>query len=137
MQELKLIVAGGRDFNDYDRLSAVLFDFAEGVPDDVGISIVSGMAKGADALAVTFANNESVKLYEFPANWGDLTVEGAVVKTNRWGNKYNAAAGHARNRKMAEFSERLIIFWDGKSTGSKNMIKEMERLGKPVEVFMY
>lgn len=137
MQELKVIVAGGRDFNDYDRLSAVLFDFAEGLHGDVGISIVSGMAKGADALAVQFAHNESVKLYEFPADWDDLTVEGAVIKTNRWGNKYNAAAGHVRNRKMAEFAERLIIFWDKSSKGSQHMIREMERLGKPVEVFTY
>lgn len=137
MQELKLIVAGGRDFKDYDRLSIILFDFAENLHGDFGISIVSGMAKGADDLAVTFAHRENVKLYEFPAYWDDLTVTGAVIKTNIYGNQYNAAAGHIRNRKMAEFGEHLIVFWNGKSTGSKNMIKDMERLGKPVEIFMY
>jgi hypothetical protein len=41
--------------------------------------------------------------------------------------RYNALAGHNRNRAMAEYATSddnfgvLILFWDGKSKGSKNM----------------
>jgi hypothetical protein len=137
MKELKVIVAGGRGFNDYARLSADLFNYAESVGEDVGISIVSGMARGADKLAHTFAIRESVKVYEFPADWDDLDVPGAVVKTNSRGKQYNAVAGHLRNAAMAEFADRLIAYWDGESRGTKNMIETMEKMGLPVTVIRY
>ena len=121
VKELKVIVAGGRNFNDYDQLSAVIFDQAELVGEDVGISIVSGMARGADALAHQFAMNEGVQVYEFPADW----------------NKYGKRAGYVRNDEMAQFADALIAFWDGKSRGTKNMIETMTRLGKPVIVKRY
>lgn len=121
MNELKVIVAGGRDFNDYDRLSAVLFDYAESVGENTGISIVSGMARGADRLAFTFARREGVKVYEFPADW----------------NKYGKGAGHIRNRHMAEHADVLIAFHDGQSRGTANMIQTMRDMGKAVHVHSY
>ena len=121
MKELKVIVAGGRDFNDYNLLSTVLFDYAESVGEDVGISIVSGMARGADALAHSFAKREGVQVYEFPAEW----------------DKYGKRAGYVRNDEMAKFADSLLAFWDGKSRGTKNMIDTMTRLGKTVIVKRY
>lgn len=121
MQELKLIVAGGRDFNDYQRLSAEIFAYAEGVGDSVGVSIVSGMARGADALAYQFAKEHNVKVYEFPADW----------------DKYGKRAGYLRNAEMAQFADALMAFWDGESRGTKNMIETMERMGKTVVVVRY
>jgi hypothetical protein len=137
MKELKVIVAGGRDFNDYDRLSAVIFDYAESVGEDVGVSIVSGMAAGADGLAHQFAMAEDVQVYEFPADWNNVDVPGAVVKQNRYGKPYNAVAGHNRNRAMAEFADVLIAFHDGKSRGTANMIQTMRDMGKGVHVHSY
>lgn len=121
MKELKVIVAGGREFNDYARLSADLFDYAESVGEDVGISIVSGMARGADKLAHTFAIREGVKVYEFPADW----------------DKFGKRAGYVRNAAMAEFADALVAFHDGQSKGTTNMIQTMEKMGKPVTVISY
>jgi len=121
MKELKVIVAGGRDYNDYDKLSAVLFDYAEHVGTNVGVSIVTGMAPGADSLAYRFGLNEGVKTYEFPAKW-DL---------------YGKRAGFIRNDAMALYSDVLIAFHDGQSRGTANMIQTMRKLDKPVYVIDY
>ena len=45
----KVIVAGGRDFTDYALLSSILQHLLSGKCD---VEIVSGVAKGADSLAV-------------------------------------------------------------------------------------
>lgn len=121
MKELKLIVAGGREFKDYQRLSAEIFAYAEGVGDNVGVSLVSGMARGADALGYRFAKEHNVKVYEFPADW----------------NKYGKRAGYLRNAEMAQFADALMAFWDGKSRGTKHMIDYMTQMGKPVVVVRY
>ena len=42
------------------------------------------------------------------------------------------AAGHVRNKKMAEYGDALLLIWDGKSKGSANMKKEMQKLNKPI-----
>ena len=55
MQEFKLIVAGGHDFTDYEKAKEEITRLAEGALAEFGVSIVSGMARGADALAVRFA----------------------------------------------------------------------------------
>ena len=38
---------------------------------------------------------------------------------------------------MAKYADKAIIFWDGKSVGSKDMIDRMEKLGKEVRVIYY
>lgn len=121
MKTFKLIVAGGRDFNDYARLSAELFALAEGELQAEQVSIVSGMARGADALGFHFAQQENVQCHEFPANW----------------NQYGKGAGYRRNQQMAEFSDGLLAFWDGQSKGTAHMIRTMQALQKPVWIITY
>lgn len=137
MQEHKVIVAGGRDFADYPRLRAVLFEYAEALGPDIGMSIVSGMARGTDKLAWTFAQTENVLCHEFPADWDNLDVPGAVIKYRPSGAPYNVIAGHMRNRAMAEFADGLVAFWNGHSHGTKHMIDTMLSLGKPVHIVRY
>ena len=48
--EFKLIVAGGRDFLDAFALETKLHDLSNNELADKKVSIVSGMARGADAL---------------------------------------------------------------------------------------
>lgn len=121
MAEFKLIVAGGRDFNDYDRMSADLFDLAENELGAEQVSIVSGMARGADSLAVEFADREKVKLHEFPAQW----------------DTYGRSAGYRRNADMAAASHGLLAYWDGKSRGTKHMIDIARSRGLRVWVKEY
>jgi hypothetical protein len=121
MNEFKLIVAGGRDFNDEMLLERVLIALADVDYADKGISIVSGMARGADALGYQFAKANNVKAYPFPAEW----------------EKHGTRAGFVRNAAMGDFADGLLAFWDGKSRGTDHMIKYMQSLSKPVHIIRY
>ena len=121
MKEFKLIVAGGRDYNDNRQLAYELHRLAHGELAERAVSIVSGMARGADRLAWLYAQANNVQVYEFPADW----------------DTHGKAAGHIRNREMAEFADGLLAFWDGESRGTKNMIETMQRMGKSVRVIRY
>lgn len=121
MEEFKLIVAGGRDFTDYPTAKAEILRLANAELGPFAVSIVSGMARGADTLAVQFAREHNVRLYEFPADW----------------NQYGKRAGPLRNETMGRFADGLLAFWDGQSTGTQHMIGFMRGLKKPVRVVSY
>jgi hypothetical protein len=101
---LRLIVAGSRDFQDYDFLKRRLDHLLSRKKD---VEIVSGGAKGADALGERYAMERGLKLRRIPAFW----------------HLFNKAAGHIRNRRMAWYGTHLAAFWDGKSPGTKGMIQ--------------
>lgn len=121
MKELKLIVAGGRDFADSQLLGEHILALANGIYATRAISIVSGMARGADLMAYTFAVKHNVVVYQFPADW----------------NQYGKRAGFLRNQAMGDFADVLLAFWDQKSKGTKHMIDYMTKLGKPVHIINY
>lgn len=102
----RLIVAGSRAFEDYDRMAADLDQLlSQRMPD---VEIVCGMCpSGADALAVRYARERGLQLKEFPADW------------HVWGK----AAGPIRNDRMAVYAHALVAYWDGKSKGTRNMIR--------------
>lgn len=159
---LRIVIAGSRFFNDYKTLEKVtikkLFELNKMYPqlnlltidrennlykiNRENLEIISGMASGADSLAVQFANNYSLKLVEFPADWDNLEVSPCKIMENSHG-RYNALAGHNRNRAMAEYATSddnfgvLILFWDGKSKGSKNMKNQAVIFGMKIfEIFI-
>lgn len=112
---MKIIIAGSRNFNDYELLKTKVIEVIEKVSfhDDFNsYEIISGHASGADSLGERFAKELNYKLKIFPADW----------------DKYGKTAGYIRNREMAEYAKidtdysMLIAFWDGKSKGTKNMI---------------
>lgn len=119
---MKLIIAGGRTFNDYDGLLEVINELIEegSIPEE-GLEIVSGMAIGADSLGIQLAEDNDLVLHEFPANW----------------DKHGNFAGYKRNMDMGRFADVLIAFWNGESKGTKHMIEYMKSLKKPVFVYMY
>lgn len=99
----KVIVAGGREFNDYELLKSKL-DFYLSKRSDV--EIVSGTCSGADTLGERYADEKGLPVKRFPADW----------------NKYGKSAGYKRNVQMAEYADACIVFWNGTSRGSKLMI---------------
>jgi hypothetical protein len=105
---MKIIVAGSRDFNDFELLEKSLIDIIKefGLTKKSQITIVSGTANGADKLGEKFARKYGINIDQFPADW----------------NKYGKRAGYLRNVQMAEHSDVLVAFWDGKSRGTSHMI---------------
>ena len=120
MNEYKLIIAGGRDFDDAAMLSRVLYAMSDVELADKAVSIVSGMARGADALGYQFAHQHGVKVYEFNANWA----------------RHGKRAGFMRNEDMGRFADGLLAFYSG-SSGTRHMIHYMRSLNKPVTVIPY
>ncbi len=100
---MKLIVAGSREFNNYDLLKKSIQENFQRYEVE---EIVSGTARGADTLGEQFAIEYSIPIKKFPANW-DL---------------YGKSAGYRRNVEMADYADALIAFWDGKSKGTGHMI---------------
>lgn len=131
MKEIKVIIAGGREFTDESAVRKALcsnipvFDnyISSVVPqgEEYKVSIVSGMARGADKAGYNVAKQFGLHCYEFPANW----------------DKYGKSAGFRRNTDMAQFADVLIAFWDGESRGTQHMIETMQRLNKPVHIVRY
>jgi hypothetical protein len=115
---MKVIIAGGRDFNDYNKLCEVCDSFLSGEQE---IEIVSGVAKGADKLGEQYAKDKGYYVRRFPANW----------------NKYKKSAGAIRNGEMATYADCLIAFWDGQSRGTKNMIDTATKKGLKIKICNY
>ena len=106
---LKVIIAGSRDFNDYELLRERMDYFITGLNGWDGMDnmeIVSGTARGADTLGELYASHNQIPVARFPADW----------------RKYGKSAGYKRNAQMAEYADVLVAFWDGESRGTKHMI---------------
>lgn len=114
----KVIIAGGRDFTDYDCLKVVCDYYLQ---NQNNIEIVSGVAKGADQLGEKYAKERGYSLKQFPAYW----------------NKHGKRAGHIRNTQMAEYADALIAFWDQESRGTGDMIKQAKQNNLKIKVFKY
>lgn len=68
----KVIIAGGRDFDNYEVLKTWC-DSTLRVRDAIGpIEIVSGKARGADKLGEKYAEEKGYPVKEFPANWTSM-----------------------------------------------------------------
>lgn len=126
----RVIIAGNREFNDYDMLrrcvDTILHDdFAAHTP----LEFVSGHAHGADELGEKYFHKQingtgDYKLTLFPADWG----------------KYGRSAGPIRNREMVNYAGDdgvLIAFWDGTSPGTRNVINEAIEHGLEVHVYRW
>lgn len=68
------------------------------------------------------------------AMWGMLFDLEVTAFPADW-DQFGKAAGPIRNREMAEYADELLALWDSKSPGTKNMILEMLKVGKPVHIY--
>ena len=80
--------------------------------------IVSGGARGVDTVAKEYANRNGLKLTEFLPDY-ERFGRGAPLK---------------RNITIIENADIVLVFWDGKSRGTKFVIDSCHRLGVEVRV---
>lgn len=121
---LRIIVAGGREFSDYQLVADTLDSLISAMGTD-DITIVSGGCKGADSLGERYAKEHGLALAVFPADW----------------KQYGRAAGPLRNRRMAEFASEkhgiLTAFWNGTSRGTASMIRLAGQYGLEAVITKY
>ncbi|MBP3437630.1 MAG: DUF2493 domain-containing protein [Clostridia bacterium] len=120
MQEYKIVVAGCRDFYDYSRVEAELDAHLKWM-ENQKIIIISGGATGADALGERYAAEHNFPVERYPADW----------------ERYGRVAGPKRNMQMAKDADEVIVFWDGKSRGTKNMIECAKKANKLCKVVLF
>jgi hypothetical protein len=121
----RVIIAGGRDFANYEFLEMACNELYEnGAPWTRRRDwdhILCGGAPGADRLGRRFGRERGIRVKEYPAPW----------------ETHGKAAGRLRNERMAEHADMLIAFWDGKSPGTKHMIETALARGLEVHVYRY
>lgn len=113
---MKYIIAGGRDYADYNTLERVAGKIIR-----PGDTVVSGGARGADALGERFAERHSLALEVYPAEW----------------ERYGKAAGYRRNHRMSLEADGLLAFWDGYSKGTKDMIQQAHKARLEIHIYYY
>ena len=124
-EDFRVIIAGSREFNDYEFLKEkCLFFLSSKLKDPkYKVIIVSGNARGADSLGERFAKEQNLPLELFPANW----------------DKYGKSAGYRRNKDMALVSNALIAFKleTAENKGTNNMIEIAQKEHLKVRVIKY
>lgn len=117
----RIIIAGGRDFDDYSLLQSKCLPIIERQMVNHDVIIMSGHAKGADVLGERFAKEHGLKLEVYPADW----------------KAHYRSAGFRRNEQMGDIANGLIAFCDGESHGTKHMIEYAKSKGLEVYDFRY
>ena len=112
----RVIIAGGRDFQDYELLARTMDHLLSNVHGQ--IVVVCGLAPGADSLGDQYAKAKGYEVHYFPADWA----------------KYGRAAGPIRNEQMAQNADALVAFWNGISKGTKSMIELAQRYGLKIRI---
>ena len=119
----RVIVTGSRKFLDYDFMCQELDKLFNESRTFAGheVKIISGMADGADTLAIRYADEHKLTKVLFPANW----------------KRYSCIAGFLRNEDMLSLATHLVAFWDGISSGTHHIIEIAKEKGIPVWVLKH
>lgn len=113
--DMKVIIAGSRDCTDMKILLEAINESKFNISE-----VISGGARGADALGELWAKNNNIPLKIFPADWS-----------------IGKSAGYIRNKQMAEYGNALIALWNGESKGTNHMIEIAKKLNLVVYVKKY
>jgi len=108
---MKLLIAGSRNIEN--------FDISPYIPEDVDL-IISGGARGIDTLAENYADK--------------MRISKLILRPDY--KSFKRAAPLRRNEKMIEICDKVLVFWDGKSRGTKYTINYAKKIGKETEVIL-
>lgn len=113
---MRVLVCGGRNYNDVDAV----YMFLDGLPHNYIegpiTEIISGVANGADTIAVQYAKERGIPLKAFPAAWATG----------------GRAAGPMRNQKMlVEGKPDYVVAFPG-GRGTSDMVYRAKQAKIPV-----
>ncbi|MBR3881071.1 MAG: DUF2493 domain-containing protein [Mailhella sp.] len=113
---MKLAVIGSRTFQNYEWLEQCLLQSF--LISEIE-SVISGGARGADALAVRFARKFGLPLEIVNADW----------------ETHGRKAGPLRNTEIVRRADAVAAFWDGHSRGTRDSIAKARMAGKRIVIF--
>lgn len=106
---MKLLIIGSRTIDN--------IDISPYIPDGVSL-IISGGASGVDTLAEEYADK--------------LKISKLIMRPQY--NLYKRGAPLRRNERMIELADEVLVFWDGKSRGTKYSIDFATKNSKTVHI---
>lgn len=118
---VRLVIYGGRDYNDWPRFEASVRRFIMTVLAGFTVTIIEGEARGVDTMARRYAELHGHEYLPFPANWL----------------KYGNSAGYVRNGEMMGIAHYALGFHDGSSRGTAHSNTLAMNKGIPVWVVHY
>jgi hypothetical protein len=108
---MKLAIIGSRTITNLN-----LDDYLPEKPD----CIVSGGAAGVDTAAWEWALRNHIEIIVHRPDY----------------NRHGKWAALKRNDTIIQEADKIVAFWDGKSTGTRYVIEKARKLHKPVEVIL-
>lgn len=134
---MKIAVIGSRKFKNVEFFNSIMDRLVAAYGEFI---VVSGLAEGADAMAMAWSHRNGWwkdKTRMYPADWSDLSHPDAVIKVDKWGNEYDAKAGFRRNHKIINDADMVVAFMDQKNPtpGTSHSIRLAKEKGIPVYIF--
>ena len=110
LEMTRVLVCGGRSFTNAEMLWDTLDEL-----EDIS-TIITGGARGADSLAVDYANERGIPTEVYPAQWI----------------KYGKKAGYLRNKEMLRVGKPDVVIAFPGGRGTEMMIGLAEKAGVEV-----
>lgn len=107
---MRVLVCGGRDFNDENVLYDALDEFHE--QHNIGC-IIHGGARGADALSSKWAAARNIETFSYPADW----------------DQYGHSAGPIRNAQMLKEGRPMAVIAFPGGRGTADMVGQARAAG--------
>ena len=104
---MKLLIVGSR--------SITYYPLEDEVPSDTEL-IISGGARGVDTLAERYADSHG--------------IEKLIIKPDY--KKYGRRAPLIRNEEMVDICDKVLVIWDGVSTGTAYTVNYAKKHGKEI-----
>lgn len=109
---MKVAIVGSRRFTSLGKVQK----YVASLPKDT--VVISGGAPGVDRIAENAARRLGLEVVVYPAQW----------------DVYGKMAGVIRNSQIVEAADRVVAFWDMKSSGTKDTLDKARKAKKPIEV---
>jgi|TARA_R110002167_G_scaffold37476_10_gene117498 hypothetical protein len=118
----KVAIIGSREFADYEFLIDKISEHFGDTPANRDFAVVSGGARGTDALAKRFGTGDTKhRIYiEHPADWDGK----------------DKGAGMIRNTDIVNQADVVVAFWDGFSRGTRDSIRKAQ-IAKKTTIIYY
>lgn len=110
---MKVAIVGSRDYPNLAEVKRYVLGLAPGTV------IVSGGARGVDRAG---------ELAAYEAGFG------VIIHFPNW-QRDGKEAGLLRNGLIVQSADKIVVFWNGISTGSQHVMMVARASGKPVELF--
>ena len=127
---MRVVVTGGRDYRDTERVFTALDELHARRPVTV---LIEGEADGLDKRAKAWARRRGIAIDPYPAPWDDVGHPAAVVRYRRDGKPFDVNAGPRRNQQMIDEGrpDYGMVFPGG--TGTADMRRRLVAAGVPFE----